>query len=598
MIEPPTALRPVSLPSRPWVDRVFPPAALAALAFLAYFRQWSRFGLYGDDFAFFGQVINRDWAAEIEYLRFCLTRWPQGRPLGMGVNLGLVPHFVFTMGGLGALHLFAFAVFATNSAVLYRLLARASPPAVAFAGAAFYAVSPADTVKCSLIFAYNFQLTILLGLLTAHAALSRRHLLVAFSVAAIMLMAEPVAMFVLVAPPLLAPDRRSWWGRPLLRHLAGWLAAVSAVLFVRRAVGDPWGAERVSEIASAPGATVRRALESAVTGVATHARLVAERMALPVRELDAVTAAVVGSCVLLVGAVLAWAATRGGRESRDDSRAARDGLVASAVLLATGLATMLAVYASYFRAPWYPASWRTGFMSGVHVFAAIGSAVAFAGIVQALAAAVPRRLAWVAIVAPALATGLLAGFGEVVQRDYVAVWSFQRGFWRAFRELCRDAGSGTYVLILDRHLPHPRFIELFSWGTEVLPGELFVYPEVPAAVDPAAGWRPKTDRERASVARGAHPPVVMLAEADPAQRIRFDATGYHWKTTWYFMLPKGPEERPRSGNVILLELRDGEWARLGGEVPVEGGTLRLRPPEGDRLERLPLTPLARVFGLG
>ncbi len=51
-------------------------AGLLAVVFVAYFRRNAEFGLYSDDPAIFGSLINRDWPAEMRNVWFCLTTWP------------------------------------------------------------------------------------------------------------------------------------------------------------------------------------------------------------------------------------------------------------------------------------------------------------------------------------------------------------------------------------------------------------------------------------------------------------------------------------------------------------------------------------------
>ena len=548
--------------------------AVAALSFIGYFRRWSQFGFYGDDAAMIGGAINRSWHEEFQHLLLCLTGWPQGRPLGFGINLGVVPHAVFAVGGLGALHLFAFALLAVNATLLYAAVARSSPPVVAFAVAAFYAASPADTVKPSLVYGYNFEIAILFGLLAVHAALSRRAWSFSLAVIAALWMVEPVALFALAAPPFLLPrgteGRRAW----LVRHVCVWTGVVALVLSARRLVGDSNGGERVGEALASPLITLHHAVGSAWTGLATHADLVAERVLLPARE----GAGTGWTMVALAGAValgtlLALSAEVRGRGG--DKRDTPPPVIGAVSLVGGGVLTMLACYAAYFRLPWYPASWRDGFLSGVHVVPALGAALVFGGLVQALLAALPRRLGRLALLLPAVALAMLAGFGDLVQQDYATSWRFQKEFWRAYTELCRDAADGTYVVVRDRGLPPVRYTDLLSWTAEILPDGLFQYHEV--------------------VAR---PPVVMLGAPKLAQLIRAEGSGFRWTPAYHYMLPKGPDEQPQPGNVIVLERREGRWRRVQGDAAVVGGTLRLRPAAGDFLGRLRARPLAHVFGVG
>jgi hypothetical protein len=578
-------------------DRLAIPAALVALIFVAHYRRWPEFGLYGDDHGFFGGVIVGSWTDTLNHLWYSLTRWPQGRPLGLGLNLGALPYAVFELGGLPGLHLVGFAVAATNALLLYLLISRVAAPAAAFAGAAFFTLSPASTAHLQLVYSYNYGIAILVGLLATLAALDRRPLLFAGGLAAAFTMAEPVVMFALLIPPLLTLHRPEGWSARALRHVLLWGAIVVLLLAVRRYIGDPHGAERVGEMTSAPLRTLGRAIESAVTGPSTYATLVADRIVIPLKELDRGLAVLMAGCGLLVLGALARTQARAAASA--DQRPKPRPMLAALLLVAAGALVMLATYATYFRSPWHPANWRQGFMSGVHIAPALGAAVLGAGVVQAAVAALPGRLRWAALAPVAVALMLLGGFGEIVQRDHASAWTFQKKFWQAYRTLCRDATEGTYVLVLDRNLPHNRTVELFSWGSEVLPGALFRYRGTPlppgaAAKDAAAPVPARADTGAGVIRR---PPVVILTDPDPAKAIGYDGTGHRWKPTYYFMLPKKADETPTDGNVILLEFGPGGWERIEGVIPVDGGTLALRPPVGDLLGRIPATRLAPVYDL-
>lgn len=562
--------------------------ALLGVVFLAYFRHFGSLGLYGDDAAFFGGLINRNWQSELENTLFSFRYWPQGRPLGMGFNLSLLPFIVFKIGGLAGLHLFAFVVVSLNSLLLFRLLRDRCSPLLAFSAAGFYALAPADTVQNSLVYAYNFELAALCGLVAVSAAIRRQTVVFSLALAAGLLMVEPVVMWVLFIPLFVDGSASQPWRRWLLRHILNWTAVVGAVLVIRRAIGDPSGAERVAELSSQPLAAVQRGLESAVTGSKTHLFMTAERLALPWREADVGLGLLMAACGILIVFGLIVLVTPRLKSPPDSSELSRFSDRGAAVrLILAGSVTMAATYFCYFRVPWHPANWQTGFMSGVHVLAGIGSSLVFAGLVGLLGSALPLRFKRLALVVPVAVLTSLAGFGELVQRDYVRAWTFQRNFWQAYVRLCPDATDRTFVLALDRNLPPARFIERFSWCSEVLPAALFQYRtlSLPATSDTA---KPLT-----------RPPVVMVTAPDLVQAIRQEGPRYVWKATYYFMLPKGPDQQPEANNLIVLSLdAQGQWHRLEGNVPVDGGTIGLRPSGGDNvLQQVRPTALARVYGL-
>lgn len=568
-------------------------ASLAALVYVAYFRRFTEFGFYGDDHAFFGGVINRSWSEAIDHFKWCLTNWPQGRPLGMGVNLSLLPYIVYSLGGVVGLHFTGFLIASTNGVLIYRVLKTYHPPLVAWSAAGFYILAPVDTVQNSLVYAYNFELAVTTCLLATLAALHGRSVLFMILLAMGLLMVEPVAMFALFAPLCLGfrfERVRLWWS---LRHVLRWAGTVLAVLICRKLIGDPWGSERVSEITANPLFTLKSGLTTSVTGFRTHFDLLGERIMQPFRESDGeivTTMLAVGS----ISALILWSF-----KSADSLRPSVSNSASSAapesssnllgiITLATGGgAIMLAVYFAYFRAPWAPANWRTGFMSGVHVIAELGSCLIFASSVLLLTKLLPFRLRPIAFVLPICVFTAFAGFGAIVQRDYATSWSFQKNFWQAYSRQCADAGEGTFVLVLDKNLPHVRYIDLFSWGAEILPGALYRYGSANSSGN-------ATDKQPIT-----RPPTVMLTAPEPAAAIQAEKLGYIWRPTYYFMLPKDSTRQPADKNVIVMTYDgQGRWSRIEGTATVHQGTLRLKSSaEPDVLKYAPKTPLAAAYGL-
>lgn len=570
---------------------LWPVAGLVIVAFIAYFRRFAEFGFYGDDHAFFGGSINRSWSEAVDHFKWCLTKWPQGRPLGMGMNLSFLPYVIYKAGGVTGLHFAGFLIASTNGVFIYQLLRKYHFPLIAWSAAGFYLLCPVDTVQNSLVYAYNFEIAVTTCLLATLAALRGRNILFMLLLAAGLLMVEPVAMFALIAPLCLGTRLARDWVWWSIRHVLRWTGVVAAVLTCRRFIGDPWGTERVSEMTANPLATLKSGLTTSVTGLHTHIDLLAERVIQPFREADGevwATMLVVGiiSVAVLWRINLATPSKPSDNASAQVSASPPDRWAALRLAIGGG-AIMLAVYFAYFRAPWAPANWRTGFMSGVHLIAELGSCLIFAACVQLTVNLLPNRLRPTAFALPVLVFTAFAGFGTLVQRDYASSWSFQRNFWQAYERQCSDAGDGTFVLILDNNLPHGRYIELFSWGTEILPGALYRYVAANISGD-AAQNQPVT-----------RPPAVILTAPELSTAIQQKGSGFEWRPTYYFMRPKDATQQPVDGNVIVM-VRDGQgqWNRMEGNAAVHQGTIRLKPAaDPDILRHTSKAPLAKAYGL-
>jgi hypothetical protein len=565
---------------------------LPLIVFLAYFSRFREFGFYGDDASFFARAIIEGWANQWAYLGHVLVAWPQGRPLGYGLALGLVPHAAFAIGGLAGLHFISFVIQATNVVVLYRLIARFFPAWVAFCAGAFLGLSPVDTVKESLAYGYCFQLAILAALVATHAALDKKTWLFVLMLATALMTMEPVIMIPLALPLVFTFRPGREWIRAATRHAAIWLLVLIVVL-ICRAVGNTHEDDgRVGQMLSSPLLTLQRAATTAFTGPRTQLELWWHRLLQPLHELDGQLVLLMAT-VLLLSSVAFYRQVKAGRFPSDRGSSSPSTALSPSKLIVAGILLLLATYACYFRAPWYPGTSRHGFLSGVHVIPAVGAALALSGLFHLLANLATPPLRGVVLAVSAMFITLLAGFGNLVQRDYATSWQFQQEFWKAYSVLCTDASDRTFVLVLDHNLPRLRYVEPSSWCTEVLPGALYYY-----RTEPNMGRGNAISRIQAGPGSWVQvPPSVIFTAPDLVTTIKYANGAYAWKPSPYYLLKKTAEEQPRSGNVIVLSFEDGRWSRYSGNAPVDGGYLRLRDPGANLLEKIPKTPLAGVFGL-
>ncbi|QYM79780.1 hypothetical protein K0B96_03950 [Horticoccus luteus] len=562
----------------------------ALIAWAGYFTHVAGFGLYGDDVAFIGTALNRPWGEEWAWVNFCFTKWPQGRPLGMGLNLSLLPYLVGKSGGLLALHLFGLVVFATNGYLLARLSNRFLSLAGVYGVAAFYALAPVAVVQAQLVFAYNTQISLLCALLSAFAAIHGRWLWYVAGVVVTTLMGEPASVAALLLPFALTLEwrKRQWMGYPL-RTILLWIGSVATVLVLRVRIGDPWGQERVGELFGHPAEVARRALMAAGTGTVTQFKLIGERIMVPWHHVSGESVVVflaVGSAVTLLFQ-FGHRLIRPKNSSPVQVPTAPNGAavkLGSWRVFVAGALVLAGAYASFFRAPWFPGTWSTGFMSGLHCVPSAGGALCIGFAVDRMTLVNWRGAQFALRILLGATLGSLAAFGSIVQQDYCGVWRFQKTFWRAFDQLCEDAGERTFVVVVDRKLPHFRYTDCFSWTSEITPGALYDYNAVVASA---------SDRPARSPLQ--IPPSVILCAPTLAETISLRDGHFQWKPTDYFMLPKSAEQQPQDGNVIVLERTATGWTRWQGTAAVEGGTLRLKSSQP--AVRPPLRPLARYYAL-
>jgi hypothetical protein len=93
----------------------------------------------------------------------------------------------------------------------------------------------------------------------------------------------------------------------------------------------------------------------------------------------------------------------------------------------------------------------------------------------------------------ALELALLAGYGFVIQRDYVNAWQYQRQFWSELVPLIPDAGQGTVILVDPQALHDTRQIGANYWNLPRVLYQLYNFPgnvtSIPVVNRLEAGWQ-------------------------------------------------------------------------------------------------------------
>ncbi len=114
------------------------------MIWFAHFSQSLHFGLYEDDWAFIGQPSAWDWGKFQEWIRMCVTTWPQGRPVGYALIAGTA-YFGAQLGGLHFLYCFAFVSHLANALLIYAIARRQLSQAPSLCAALTYALFPSNT---------------------------------------------------------------------------------------------------------------------------------------------------------------------------------------------------------------------------------------------------------------------------------------------------------------------------------------------------------------------------------------------------------------------------------------------------------------------
>jgi hypothetical protein len=142
----------------------------------------------------------------------------------------------------------------------------------------------------------------------------------------------------------------------------------------------------------------------------------------------------------------------------------------------------------------YPLTYTTlgyhirGRPTRVHLAAVVGSSLVVAAVGSAFIAASrsagARRWRCVGL---AFWMGLLAGYGLVLQNDYVRAWELQRLFWSRLLPLVPDAGEGTVILVDPSGIEDTYQIAANTWNLPRVLDQLVAFP--PEWKDPPRVYR-------------------------------------------------------------------------------------------------------------
>ncbi len=393
-------------------------------------------------------------------------------------------------------------------------------------------------------------------LLALHAYLSER-LVLSYLLASFTLLTYETTFLVFLAAPLLTPqvagsNRRRW-----LLHAVITSAILAVFILVRIRAGDDRvillrGWEQLLQPAVnalvgpavSLGTFVYRPYQAAISrsgevlvatlGIGVALFFLFSRLPLGMLTdfgwLRQKTAASTTKAGLRQRARRLWSAVP--QEGRDLARLA----LAGALMLVLAYPLMLTVRP-------YAISGRE---TRVHAAGVVGAGLLIGALLMAilwLAEGLKKRR-WIA--APlAIWLGLLAGYGFVIQNDYVLAWEYQRQFWRELLPLIPDVGEGDAILVEPGALQDTQQIGANYWNMPVVLEQLFDFPD--EWERPPRVFR-LSDNWRTSIMRSADTATLN------------EASTYASPSTYYFLHMK---------DTILIVERDGRLVRLVGPVLLE-----------------------------
>ena len=541
--------------------------ALDLIILIAVFwvvRYWHsrQFGLYEDDLTIIPDAITMSFRGLLRFVYTYIVQFQgQERPLHHSF-IYLFSWMGWRIAGLWGLYLIGFLITAANIGLFYWLIRRAADRPYAILAGLGYVLYAADTTQAYLTFSLGVQISITLLLLACHCYLSNKRLL-AYLLALPILFGYETPFLIFLAVPLLKRE----WNRHLVKQFLFHVLAVGLMLafvyFLRLRLTGHGGVVDLD-----PGQMLALALSHMVEGPLVSLGTYAYR---PLQVLQALN----GENVLAVGLtflLFLWLVSRLPSATRLSSHdlwqafkdpAARQALPEEARSLGrmtlAGVVMLIMAYPLTFTIRAYAISGRS---TRVHTAGVAGAAVLVAAVAFLLIYLVNgsrwRRLVNVLI---ALELALLAGYGFVIQRDYVNAWQYQRTFWTGLLPLIPDAGDGTVILVDPAALHDTLQIGANSWNLPRILSQVYTFPQsvekVPFVDRLPGGW----------------------------QNTLVDGNGL-FKLTDPTVFASGTFGEYNSQEVILIQAENGRLIRPE-VVALKGQTYTLKPVTAPVLPALP-----------
>ena len=526
---------------RHWHDAAL--IGLLALLFL-FARYWysRRFGLYEDDWTIIPAAGQRSFG---ELLVFCwnyfIHMYGHARPLS-DIYIYLLSFVGWKLAGMWGLYWLGFAVQVTNIGLFYALLVRLSGRRMAVMTCIAYVLYSADTTQIFLTHSLGVHPSITLLLLSLHCFISPRlgfwRWPAAYVLAFVILFSyeTPFPIF-FAAPLLLWPWNRRWFTRAAL-HVVLVGLMLAGVLVFRSWIGD----DRVA--GTGVGSLLLQAADRVVRGplVSLGSYLIRSRVAL--KNIHTLGVAAFG----LLGAGLAALALF--VENEQPSRPFSAGLRQAGRLAAVGLAMLLLAYPLTLTVD--PAT-MFGRGTRAHTAAGLGCAV-FLGAVGLAALEVLGRRAWAGKLLIALIAAPLAGFGFMVQTDFVRGWQMQRTFWTDLVFTVQDFSDGDVILVEPGIFPQDTdFIEANTWNMPRVLEQLVHFPD---------GWQ--------------NPPKVYRLMLGWENRI-LSGDGSLTLDGGTVYAPGSLYQQVNPARAIFILNDNGQMQRAGGRLSFNGEALQVKP---------------------
>lgn len=538
-------------------------------------RYWhsADFGLYEDDFTFVPRGAAMGSGELLTFVgNYIAHLYGHGRPLTDSL-IFIFSHIAWRLGGLSRAYWIGYVMVTANCLLFYALLRRLQGNTLALIGGLTFAFFPADTTQAFLNHSLGLHPSLMFLLLAIHLFLSGRRVL-SYVVVSLVLFTYETPFLVFLAAPLLREPWVKGLRKRLLVHALVLGVMLLSVYLVRSAVGERRAADLgFPEVLSTP-------IVHMIEGPIVTMGLFVLR---PIQALAAIDKGI-ALLIVLTFATLALVLSRVRQGDTPELygmlaslRQVGVGPLASSIrrrvfpfpvpegterlvkLAIVGCLMLILAYPLTFTVRAYAIRGRD---TRVHFAAVVGASILFACLwflLLQIADAYRRRRLAALMLAGWLA--LLAGFGWVVQKDYVLAWTYQKEFWSHLVDLIPDVTDGTAVLVNPSGLIDTWQIAANYWNMPRVLDQIYEFP---------AEWR--------------RPPRVFRLTPDWGEFL-IGEDGLFQLNASTTVAPPSTYGTIESANVIMIETQDGALCRRQGpivigdvEIPIRESQILGEPP--------------------
>lgn len=463
---------------------------LLLVAFFWVVRYWhsGQFGLYEDDLTRIPDAVQLSTQGLWQFLMSLFTQFEgQGRPFH--------PAFIYLFSWLGwriaghwGPYLIGFIISAVNIGLFYWLIRRVSDRALALLSGLAFILYAADTTQAFLTHSLGLQPSVLLILLAMHGYLSDRRFL-SYTLAFIVLFGYELPFVIFAAVPLFKPD----WNKRLLKELFlhGLILAImlGSIFALRSYIGeDRVAGLTLQQLAITP---LLHMVQGPLVSLGTYVLRPIQALQTINAETAVVALVVFATLIFFMwrldiqpgpGLRSLWRKIRSQEPIPDTIKMLWHMAVAGAVML-------LLAYPLTFTVRAYAISGRD---TRVHAAGAAGASILIGCAAYFLLILAHGRWRWVVNLTLSFFFALMAGYGFVIQSDYVRAWQLQKQFWAELLPLIPDAGDGTVILVDRAALTDTRQIGANYWNLPRVLMQLYDFPEgmqsVPVVHRLETGW--------------------------------------------------------------------------------------------------------------